>query len=228
MIIYRYLSLDHGLDTLQKERIKVGRLEDLNDPFDCFPRLINISPITDGDDADSHARRFLRRYTSQLGVLCYSAKLADPVIWSQYSDAHKGIALGFDYPPGNASSPIQYQDERIELDVMELNRANESKNSAALMEILRKAFSVKALSWRYEEEYRRFITLDRLFLCGRNYFELMPWFNLKEVIIGARSPIERCDMIRCLEGRANENVSQKIIVKKARMSPTKHEMLIED
>lgn len=227
--VYRYLPLDYGLEALQQDRFKVGRMQELNDPFDCFPRLTNGS-LDQGEASVSLPSSFLHTFASQLGLICYSARVTDPVIWSHYAEAHKGIAIGFDFTENYGLRRVEYREERFELDVRGIVEAKNGGGVADLIEVLSKAFTVKATSWGYEEEYRRFRPLDNLFLYGRHYFERLPCGILREVVIGAKSPIEVCDMIRCLNGRASDKLPepQRIVVKKARMSPMKHEMLIGD
>lgn len=230
MRVYRYLSLDHGLHALQNNMIKIGRLLELNDPFDCFPRLTNSRELNYDEDADSFASRFLRPFASQLGVVCYSATISEPVLWSHYADAHKGIALGFDYAEGSELKQVIYQDERSELDANELLEANKRRDIRVVKRILSDAFGVKAKSWGYEKEHRQFIELSYLYMDGKHYFQQLPMFPiLQEVVIAARSPLEVCDVESCLWNRPGSAVySRKIAVKKAHMSPTKYEIVAQD
>ncbi len=45
MRVYQYVSAEHGLENIEKRRIKVSRLADMNDPFEMFGAHIE-SPET--------------------------------------------------------------------------------------------------------------------------------------------------------------------------------------
>lgn len=77
MIFYRYLEARYALDALQTGQWKIGRLNKLNDIFDCRPRLTNHPRGTEameekyleGNDVD-----FYGRATSWLGFLGWISK----------------------------------------------------------------------------------------------------------------------------------------------------------
>jgi hypothetical protein len=97
MMLYRYLSEEFALQVLQTREWKVGRLLELNDPADCQPTLID-APKQPNEAADAeYARNYLRKVYEDVGVICLSAAISDPVIWSHYADGHRGIALGLDF-----------------------------------------------------------------------------------------------------------------------------------
>lgn len=225
MTVYRYLSLDHGLDTLQNHRLKVGRILELNDPFDCFPRLSEVRN-TDQEDVDERAKAMLGPIAQSFGVLCFSATIADPVVWSHYADGHKGIALGFEYHEGERLTQVNYQPIRASLAVNEITEAQKSGNPMAVMDVLSRAFTVKAESWKYEQEYRIFVMLDSCHLAGRHYFQLLPTIYLREVVIGARSPIGVTDIQRCLGDDAR--YPRGINVVKTRMSRSSYRIVTRD
>ncbi len=37
---FRYMRAEHAISTLESGKLRVGRLRDLNDPFDCLPIVI--------------------------------------------------------------------------------------------------------------------------------------------------------------------------------------------
>ncbi|MGB2889157.1 MAG: DUF2971 domain-containing protein [Candidatus Acidiferrales bacterium] len=71
-------------------RIKLSEVEKLNDPFElwCFAR------------GDRQIRAALRNSKEQIaqsrGMLCFSRRWHNPVLWSHYAEGHRGICLGFD------------------------------------------------------------------------------------------------------------------------------------
>src|SRR5436190_1400166 len=114
MIVYRYLSEQYGLLALQQRKWKIGRLLDLNDPMDCQPRLHRGSgtPVSIASDP------VFREIFDSVGIICYSESINDPVVWSHYADSHRGMALGFEYPPNVDLFKVEYPDgdERAPLD----------------------------------------------------------------------------------------------------------------
>jgi hypothetical protein len=83
MRAYKFLDEKFGLKTLAEKRLKISRLDDLNDPFELIPF-----------DIRNRANRFaLKRVRAQLarnrGMLCFSGNWRDPVLWAHYSDKHR-------------------------------------------------------------------------------------------------------------------------------------------
>src|SRR5271155_1427919 len=97
LLLYRYLSAIHGLQVLQSAELKVGRMLELNDPLDCQPAIVTAPDKLDDDAYAAFARRFLSTLHEKFGLVCYSAVIDDPVIWSHYADAHKGMVLEFEF-----------------------------------------------------------------------------------------------------------------------------------
>lgn len=208
--------------------MKIGRLLELNDPFDCFPRLINIRSLNDDEDLNSFATRFRRRFSTKFGVVCYSKTISDPVLWSHYAESNKGIALGFKYPEAHPLVEVIYQTNRMELDAGHLTEASQRQDMETVKRLLSAAFRVKAKSWKYEAEYREFIELDTAYLKGRHYFQILPYY-LDEVVIAARSPLEVCDIETCLWKRPGNAVyPRQIVIRKARMSEKKYAIEMPD
>ena len=96
MRVYRFMSLANGLDSIQARRLRIGRLVELNDPYDCAPGIAHAPNISAGGEETFEAGYFAQ-FAEAFGLLSYSATVSDPVIWSHYADGHRGIALGFDY-----------------------------------------------------------------------------------------------------------------------------------
>ena len=70
---------------------KISRFCDLNDPFELIPFDLSNE---DQRDALIHTRKEL----SDVGLLCFSFKWLNPLLWAHYADKHKEICLGFDLP----------------------------------------------------------------------------------------------------------------------------------
>jgi hypothetical protein len=185
--LYRYFKAEDALNTLQLWRLKVGRIQELNDPFDCFPSITRF-PDNSALTRENFAEDLLKSWTSLFGVICFSATNSDPVLWSHYADAHEGIALEIDPRSFSVLVQVEYDEKRPTLDFESIGTPSEKGDG--LPETVRKVLSVKALSWRYEEEYRAYVALDDCVACRGMYFFPMQPNALLSVILGARCTIE--------------------------------------
>ena len=186
--LYRFMRSEYALRTLETGKFKVGRLHDLNDPFDCFPAITGeprevLGRTMNGND-------LLKKWNEQVGVISFSAKHTDPVIWSHYSDCHRGIALGFDYCPGNPLGgtlvKVTYSETRPVVDTATLVYCADN-----MPRIMGEVFSVKSNSWQYEEEYRAYVFLGFCDPCdGFYYWDIEKNWKLKAVILGSRCSID--------------------------------------
>jgi hypothetical protein len=197
MLFYRYLNEQFGLLAIQTGELKVGRLAELNDPADCLPIIAN-SPES-GDDAAKEA--FEKRYFSQVyndvGILCFSATLTDPVIWSHYADSHRGMALGYEFGGRSAKMfEVKYADQRAVLDYNETERDRiENPEKGKFIEsVVTKGFTKKALSWQYEKEYRIFVNLYHSQMKGPHYF--VSGMRPQRVVLGLKCRVTESDVIR--------------------------------
>ena len=178
MRVYHFLNKKYGLESLKKRRLKIAEIMSLNDPFELLS--INLS--------DPLLRRTFNEtkvaLSNKRGILCFSKDWRNPVQWAHYSDKHKGICIGFDVPDDHLAK-VNYARNR-------LRPRNEIDEQFML-----KVLSTKFSHWRYEQEYRVFISLEDK--TGDYYFkyfsgELTP----KQVIVGAMSDISRADIDQAL------------------------------
>ncbi len=186
---YRYLSEEYGALALQTGLWKVGRFSELNDPLDCRPRFLpHKGTHFSNEDAINKA------IDDRMGVICYSRKNRDPVIWSHYSDHHRGIALEFSFPRKIRILTVEYPATNKRPVIVVKMPGREPWDE------VRKAYTVKARSWRYEKETRQFIHLKDCKPVGRHYYQSMPTEYLTAVIIGYRSSLTPGDIRRMSSG----------------------------
>ena len=197
--LYRYLECGYALEALQKKRWKVGRIAELNDPLDCSPKLTNTSGFLPGASDLENEGYFKAEFAGNFGLLCYSAKIDSPVLWSHYADRHRGIAFGLDYS-SNPLRPVKvdYGFARPAVDCREIN-AKASRSSDDIRDhFIKKRYSTKAKDWEYEEEFRHFIALEKCLMEGPHYFRAFPYGNLRAVILGAKCSATVKDIERLL------------------------------
>ena len=181
MLLYHFLNAEYGLDDLRKRRLKISRIMELNDVFEFLGC----------DLSDRVFRRALRDTKAQLsaehGILCFSRSWSNPVLWGHYADRQKGLCLGFDVADGFVE-PVDYVDSRFPV-------------PAALdQEFMKRLYFTKFSHWKYEEEYRAFVSLDTM-VEGHYFMDFSDvLLKLKTVIVGAESAIRRADVADALVG----------------------------
>ena len=110
MRVYHLLPEHHALDDLRRRRLKVSRLEDMNDPFELLAASLKTK------NHRSSLRGFKEDMDRCYGALCFSRSWTHPMLWSHYADKHRGICLGFDVPR-NVALPIAYDAARLKVDI---------------------------------------------------------------------------------------------------------------
>lgn len=119
MKLYHFLSEKWALEALKKQRIKVSRYEDLNDPFELMAMSLE----------DKVSRKVMRETKSKINkvlrILCCSKSWKSPLLWGHYAEKHTGIALVLEVPDTSVKD-ITYAKNRASLDLHALmNRADE-------------------------------------------------------------------------------------------------------
>jgi|HubBroStandDraft_1064217.scaffolds.fasta_scaffold26044_2 hypothetical protein len=193
MRAYKFLNSHFGLKSLYERRLKLSRLDELNDPFELTPFDLTNPNVREPflkTKADLGADR---------GMLCFSASWCDPVIWAHYSDRHEGLCLGFEIPemkgePENDESHhVCYVPKPLQFP---LNFENllEAERLAIVQQIL----FTKYKSWNYEQEIRLWAPLQNE-ENGTHYFEFdEEKLRLVQVIIGAKSKFTKAAINRAL------------------------------
>lgn len=80
---YRFLSAEYGFRSLQEKRLRIGRIEELNDDFEFLGLAL-------AEKTDRIALREVRRHLHvKSGVLCMSEAWDSPLMWAHYAESHK-------------------------------------------------------------------------------------------------------------------------------------------
>jgi hypothetical protein len=190
MRVYNFLSANWALKDLEKKRIKVSFLEDLNDPFE-FLALDTSDPVV---DTALNATRYTLGQTR--GVLCFSRAWSNPVLWSHYGDKHKGIALGFDIPDLiDGEWPlidVSYVLERLKYSANDLQKWNELD--------MHKLLATKFEHWKYEDEVRVYTSIkERDKKSGFCFVPFSDNLTLVEVILGVRCKVAQNEIHHILK-----------------------------
>ncbi len=190
---YHFVSLQHGLDDLRQRRLKISRLDDLNDPFELWAIA----------QPDRHVRQALKdtknEMAQQCGLLCFSLDWHNPLLWSHYADRHRGIALGFDIDD-QILRPVSYRRTRPVLKMIDLKVPNW-------------LLYTKYMDWEYEHEARIYTDLKERDTRTNLYFaDFNDQLVLREVIAGPLCSASEVEL------RAATGVATNVVFRKARLA----------
>jgi hypothetical protein len=186
MRLYRFLNAEYGMRSIIERRIRIGRIEELNDDFEFIGVALS-------EKAERIALRNMRRQLSATkGVICMSKGWESPLMWAHYADSHKGIVLGFDVPD-EAFYKVCYVKKRPTLRDMGLNILGDITPDE-----MKRLIRTKAAGWAYEQEYRSYRALnDGVEIEGEMHY-FTPFsadMKLREVIVGSRYKGSRPEMV---------------------------------
>jgi len=163
-------------------RIRISRVRDLNDPFELLAARADTKELRRG------LRGWVDEFNRDRGLLCFSKRWRNPVLWSHYASKHRGMCLGFDVAE-ELPQDVHYTKDRLPLKFVDGNPDN-GLEEGFVQELL----YTKYEHWAYEEEVRIFVALDHSTIENGSYFHSFDnKLALGEVIIGplCELPIER-------------------------------------
>jgi len=216
MRAYKFLNVEFGLKGLSDKRLKLSRINELNDPFELRPY----------DITDPALRQSVLQTRNQIhenrGVLCFSADWIDPVIWAHYSEKHAGLCLGFEIPQimgdvaNDESDYVKYIVDPLYFPPNFLELGDQER-----FEIVRKMLFTKFKHWQYEHEIRVWAPLQHEDN-GLYFLEFDEKLRIVEVMIGAKCKVPRSEIEKALGPAAN-----RVKIMKARAAYDRFEM-VED
>lgn len=201
MRLYHFMNAKYGLQAIRRQRLKIARINELNDPFE-FLQVTSRNPKTRA--RYQYVKRALAEY---MGLLCFSEGWRNPVQWSHYAQKHQGVCLGFDIAPSTGVRKVQYVKDRI-LPNLKAMRKDGPDAVAHMLELL----TIKFEHWHYEQEHRLFVELkDKDPKSGLYFFDFKshPDFILREIIVGANSEISPEQVSRALGRRTGDVKAHK-------------------
>jgi hypothetical protein len=227
------------MQAIENRRLKVSHPNDLNDIYDCRPKIIYDRSFVPAKN-EGFEEEFTRNVALDIGIGCYCGHATNLLLWSHYGDSHKGIALGFNLPEGYFPNPHDPSDRRIIIKV----RYSESNSRRVihwqdeiaqfredqhLLKVLEAGYAVKGWDWKYEDEYREFVFLNECIPSGTLYFSEFRQNSLREVILGERCSLQPL-FVRHLINRVNrfQGGAPEVDVLRARSDPDSFSMIIED
>jgi len=147
MRVYKFLNAKYGLKALENRRLKIARISDLNDPFELLGTDLSNQELRTAFVEMKNA------LDKNHGLLCFSKRWRNPVLWSHYSDGHRGLCLGFDVPD-ELLMGVTYSGKRTTSEKLF------SKDQSVREREMNRLLSTKFSHWRYENEVRCFVSLE--------------------------------------------------------------------
>lgn len=202
MRAFHFLSADHAVQALNKQRLKVALLNELNDPFELFA----------SDLSDVRIRRGFKVWKDQMsrkiGLLCFSRRWRNPLLWSHYGSKHTGVALECAIDD-QVVVPVRYRKSRLRLDVAHM--MSSSRGFSA--DLAEKLASTKSTHWRYEEEIRVPIQLADCMIEEERYFrEFTSQMRLVGIVLGPLCTLNQRDVEAALPR------GERITLRRARLA----------
>ena len=170
MRVYYLTGAQFALSNLALRRIKIARFEDLNDPFEL--RGVDV-----GDRKLRKAfHKTKERINENRGLICFSKSWRNPLIWGHYAEKHTGMCLGFDVSD-NLLAPVNYAESPLKMEIDPETRRPTKK-------FMQKLLRTKFFDWKYEDEMRLFVGLDRKTMeSGKYFYPFSKDLRLREIIL---------------------------------------------
>lgn len=193
MIVYKYLLPDR-VDVLENASIRFTQPDALNDPFESFPNFSDLKKNVEefiktdfnqrfgGSVPDESLSWIMERVNDEitniprsvgerLVMLSLTKKRNNGLMWSHYTDSHKGLVIGFDsncefFQPKKGRTiyglrEVKYSKIRENAFTNDLFNEIEKEHE--------KFFFTKSIDWEYEKELRMYAnpkTADKTFKLG--------------------------------------------------------------
>ena len=190
---------------------------DFNDPFDCNTPISTNTPLDDIKDwlkkvgvnqqIDYWAnilktnpniiKESTEKVLNQTGICCFSTLFDSILMWSHYSDYHKGIVLKFDIleDPDFFQIPVIVSYKKI------MQHYNHIISPDKILEYL---IRPKYSDWSYESEVRILKTESAMKANNNNRIFTYKDTALKEIIFGLKTPQDVIDKYKDLCAKNNK------------------------
>jgi hypothetical protein len=181
-ILYKYSRKEGFESIVSKSSLAFKNPSLFNDPFDCYPDLINFEFVPDNyrqyliekykplmnpemirnveNSSDNELASAFRDTAfpsefSNTAITCFSEKFADLLMWSHYSNAHKGVCIGFNL------KKLYLSIKKYHPALIKVKYTNEFVHTNYFLnpkEAIGNWYRIKSDCWSYEEEIRIVLT----------------------------------------------------------------------
>jgi hypothetical protein len=164
-ILYKYLDIKGAKCMIGNQNLQFTNASQLNDPFDCHPKLIDYSNVPASKlqgwipeewwiEKEENDALNLRNDT----WLCSFSKVNDSILmWSHYCYNHKGVCIGLDMDKVVKSAPQMFGTiflEPLVLDVQYQDIIERPNAYHTAKDLFSYQWTAKAKEWEYEQEVR--------------------------------------------------------------------------
>lgn len=240
--VIRFMTEQAALRTLESFRLRIGRISEMNDPFEWSIGSESVNPaileelghtsalanLVESQNQTTFHKRFWREGRGFISF-CHPDKRACPLMWSHYADAHRGIMLEFQTSgdPFAKVQKVDYDQARPHIKADEMKSLTVSASSK-LVELGDKIALRKSPAWKHEQEYRLVLDLfDKpkdVKVTSEGYFLPFTGVDLKQVVLGYRSRVP----YTLLQGLLSQHEeSHKVELQRMRMEQTTWDLFEE-
>lgn len=147
-------------------------------------------------------REILDHISKTHGLMCFSKRKNNLLMWSHYADGHKGMVIGLEIPPHLKTLEADYQSRRLPW------RFSKDLTPQEFLEETERLIRRKSFHWRYEREVRMLWSLadcEHTVDCDGNtrYFKKITRGTIREVILGYR-----CEVNSALETSVRQAIEE--------------------
>ena len=164
-ILYKYLDINGAECMIRNSNLQFTNATQLNDPFDCHPKLIDYSNVPKRELQGWIPKEWWQEKEENNATnrrndtwLCSLSKVNDSVLmWSHYCYNHKGVCIGLDIDKVLESVPHMFGSvlmNPLVLDVQYKDIIERPNNYTPTAELSTYQWKTKAKDWEYEQEVR--------------------------------------------------------------------------
>jgi hypothetical protein len=138
------------------------------------------------DLSEQMAKVYVERIARGFRVLCLCEDPGIVLMWSHYSEEHRGFAVGFDADAIKSAAKAEYLDVNYAAVrptvVQDWNSISDSDNHQEVVRLI----SSKGSQWAYEKEKRLLIFREAVEFDGDSIFLRFPVNAVRRIILGLR------------------------------------------
>jgi len=224
--LFKYKPINKfTLDIIANDRVFYPLPDSFNDPFDTQCSFRNKSTRTQSTDTQKLNKAFpdedldeitvsirkdltrniddFKRELQNFGVLSLAENAKDILMWSHYSEDHKGLCIEFER---NASNELGNKDKTTKVNYTKNYPSLSSKTllsrkdtESALMRVL----YTKSECWSYEKEWRMFMPK------GNKVYSIPG--QIKSITFGARASTMDIDIVKQLITSKNIDLYKAVL-----------------
>ena len=164
-ILYKYLDIEGAKCMIGNCDLQFTNATQLNDPFDCHPKLIDYSNMPKREQPGGIPEEWWKEKYENDALnrrnktwLCSLSKVNDSILmWSHYCYNHKGICIGLDLDKVMESVPPMFGLTFIKpfvLDVQYKDIIERPNAYSTKKDLFCYQWQTKAKEWEYEQEVR--------------------------------------------------------------------------